>query len=210
MVQYNANIVHFPYLGLLEDETIPCTLSVDGEKRLHVNPAALSFDEVWNGRSDSALIYLVNDGNENTTVTSVTSNNTVFSASFTNAVTVEAFDSVALKVRCFPKKVGTVNGVIKITSNAEDNPVNNLNVSVKLSNHQRLLLTHPQSPQHFFQTTHYAVSLTNSGGRILLLKHLFIIDETGNNNSWPLFHFKRCLIELTLNFLQLFFPQLRK
>jgi subtilisin family serine protease len=182
---YNANIVLSHTFGLLPDKAIPCTLSVDGEKRLHVNPVSLSFDEVWNGRSDSAIVYLVNVGNENTTVSSVTTNNTVFSTSFTKAVTVEAFDSIALKVKCIPKKVGTVTGIIKITSNAKDNPLISMNVSVTTVKPPKISIN-PSSISATMlpgQQADYAISLKNSGGADYAFKASVFIDETGTSDG---------------------------
>lgn len=190
---YNANIVLSHTFGLLPDKIIPCTLSVDGEKRLRINPVSLSFDEVWNRRSDSALVYLVNDGNENTTVSSVTSSNTVFSTSFTNAFTVEAFDSIALKVKCIPKKVGMVTGIIKISSNARDNPLISMNVSVTTVKPPKITVS-PSSISATLlpgQQADYAVGLKNTGGTDYGFKTSVFIDETGNNTPGAIYSVKK-------------------
>jgi hypothetical protein len=195
---YNANIILTHAFGLLKEYTIPCTLSVEGEKRLHVNPASVSFDEVWNGRSDSTIVYLVNDGNENTTVSAITSNNTVFSTSFTNAITVEAFDSIPLKVKCFPKKVGTVTGVIKITSNAKDHPVISMNVSVTTVKPPKIAIN-PSSISTTLlpgEQASYAVGLKNTGGADYAFKAHVFVDETGNSSSGTIYALRNDLVKI--------------
>ncbi|MBN1602366.1 MAG: S8 family serine peptidase [Chitinispirillaceae bacterium] len=190
---YSANIVLSHTFGLLPDKIIPCTLSVCGEKRLHINPVSLSFDEVWNGRSDSALVYLVNDGNDNTTVSSVITSNTVFSTSFTKAFTIEAFDSIALKVKCIPKKVGTVTGIIKVTSNARDNPLISVNVSVTTVKPPKIKVNPSSISVKLLpgQQADYAVGLKNTGGADYGFKASVFIDETGNNTPGAIYSLRK-------------------
>jgi len=101
---------------------VPCTISVDGYRRLTVSPASYDFGNLWAGLKDTALITLRNAGNEATVASAITSNNAEFIHGATLPLTVAAFDSVKVKVIFSPLDVGLESGTLNISSNAEDNP----------------------------------------------------------------------------------------
>lgn len=108
---------------------VPCTLSVDGTRRLAASPSSLQFGSVWSGSTDTLSLRLLNNGNEATTVNSVTSDNPAFSIIGSTPLTVPPFDSIALPLLFHPVTVGSHNGILTISSNAEDNP----SISVSLA-----------------------------------------------------------------------------
>lgn len=186
---YNAQVVLSHRFGLLPDITIPCTLSVDGENRLRVNPSALSFDEVWKGRSDSSIIYLVNDGNEATTVSSVIASNTVFSTSFAKPVTINAFDSVPVMVRCYPTKVGVTQGIIKITSNADDHPLIKLDVKVTTVKPPKISINPGSISVTMLpgQQVDHFITLKNTGGADYAFKAKIFTNSSLTTSSGEIF-----------------------
>jgi subtilisin family serine protease len=195
---YGADIVLVHKSGLLPDITIPCTLSVGGEKHLSAVPESVAFGEVWKGRSDSTVVYLVNNGNEPTVVSSVVSSSTVFTTTFSGAVTIGAFDSIPLKIRCTPVKEGTVKGILKITSNANDNPKLSLQVSVTAVKPPNISVT-PSSiaatmlPQ---QQADYSIKLKNTGGADYAFKTSVFVDETGNSNAGAIYGLGNGLVKI--------------
>jgi len=160
----HITLQHTP--GVLADINIPCTISVAEASRLRSSPSYIKFPEVWNGEIDSTAIYLVNNGNTTTTVSSAFSNNNVFSIASSFPVTIEPFDSIPFTIRCIPKKVGTVEGIITVKSNAIDNPVLSIPVSATTVKPPRISI----SPKSISLATlpdlqsYHTIELKNSGG----------------------------------------------
>ncbi len=108
---------------------VPCTLSVNGFKSLVVSPQNYDFGDLWVGLLDTTIITLTNDANEATIVNSITSNNSIFSQNAVLPLSVPPFDSVTFEVIFMPNDVGDESGILTINSNAEDNPILNVNFS---------------------------------------------------------------------------------
>jgi hypothetical protein len=106
-----------------ESVVVPVSMTVDGMPRLSATPLQYTYPPVWNGGTANSVITLINDGNEPTTVSSITSSNSVFAAAGSVPVIVPAYGSVTLNVGFTPIAVGSYSGTISLTSNAEDNPV---------------------------------------------------------------------------------------
>lgn len=108
---------------------IPVTLTVDGVRSLAIDPTSLSYGNVWAGTAATRTVTLSNTGSEATTVTAATSDNPEFHVLTALPVTVAPFQSVALEVVFAPTDAGSEDGVITITSDAEDFPLLGLVVS---------------------------------------------------------------------------------
>lgn len=175
--------------GILDDISIPCTISVSESNRLHSNPLSINFPEVWNGGTDSTVIYLVNNGNAATTVSTASSNNNVFTIASSCPVTVNPFDSIPFIIRCTPKKTGTVQGIITVKSNATDNPVLLIPVSATTVKPPKISIT----PKSISLTTlpdlqsYQAIELKNSGGADYPFEVSSITDATNNPMSTKLY-----------------------
>jgi len=166
--------------GILADISIPCTISVSETNRLHSSPPYIIFPEIWNGGIDSTVIYLVNNGNAATIVSSASSNNNVFSIASSFPVTIEPFDSIPFTIRCTPKKAGTVEGIITVKSNAIDNPILSIPVSATTVKPPKISI----SPKSISLTTlpdlqsYTSIELKNSGGADYPFKVSSFIDVT--------------------------------
>jgi subtilisin family serine protease len=195
---YTAQVVLSHRFGLLPDIAIPCTLSVDGENRLRVNPSTLSFNEIWKSRSDSSVIYLINDGNEATTVSSVLATNTVFSTSFVKPVTIDAFDSVGVMVRCYPTKVGVTHGTLKITSNADDHPLIKMNISVSTVKPPKISINPGSLSVTMLpgQQVDHFISVKNTGGADYAFKANLFTNTSLGSESGELFVLRRNLVKV--------------
>ncbi len=101
---------------------IEVTLNVDGFRSLTANPTSLDFGDVWNGSSTSLLLTLVNNSNEATSISSITSDNSVFTVSGSFPIVVSAYSSVEVSANFSPDALGAETGILTISSNAEDNP----------------------------------------------------------------------------------------
>jgi Zn-dependent metalloprotease/subtilisin family serine protease len=109
--------------------SVPCTLRVDGIRRLSATPATVNFNSRWVGSRDSAIITLSNSGDEATVVSSITGSNTHFSYGTSLPLTVSAFGTATLKVYYQPATIGNHTANITINSDAEDNPSISLSCS---------------------------------------------------------------------------------
>ena len=87
-------------------EFIPCTLYVEGLRRLSVSPESYDFNPVWVGLYDSTIITLINDGDEATLVNSITSDNPEFTSDVELPLTIPPFGSEAFKVKFTPTELG--------------------------------------------------------------------------------------------------------
>lgn len=183
---YYATIAVKHISSIIPDIEIPCTLSISGEKRLDSNPLTIDFPEIWKGRSDSAIVYLVNNGNEPTTITSVYSTNTVFSFHLNCPATVNAFDSIPLVVRCSPNKQGITRGVINVKSDASNNPVLSINASVNTVKPPKITIKPKSLSVAMYPnavSNHY-FGLFNSGGADYPFKASIVSD---NSNEFELY-----------------------
>jgi Zn-dependent metalloprotease/subtilisin family serine protease len=108
--------------GSPSPQSVPCTLSVDGIKRLSVTPTALDFGTCWTGSRDTAVLTLTNSGDEATVVSAVTSTNPYFTCITGLPLTVPGFGNATLRIAYQPGTQGQHTGVLTINSNAEDNP----------------------------------------------------------------------------------------
>lgn len=168
--------------GILVDISIPCTISVSETNRLRSNPPSIIFPEVWNGGIDSTVIYLVNDGNAATTVSSASSSNKIFSVASSCPVTVDPFDSIPFTIRCTPNKTGTVEGIITVKSNATANSVLSIPVSATTVKPPKISI----KPKSISLTTlpdlqsYHSIELKNSGGADYPFEVSSITDATNN------------------------------
>lgn len=168
--------------GILVDISIPCTISVSEINRLRSNPPSIIFPEVWNGGIDSTVIYLVNDGNAATIVSSASSSNKIFSVASSCPVTVDPFDAIPFTIRCTPNKTGTVEGIITVKSNATDNPVLSIPVSATTVKPPKISI----KPKSISLSTlpdlqsYTSIELKNSGGADYPFEVSSITDATNN------------------------------
>lgn len=102
---------------------IPCTLYVDGMRRLAVTPTSVDFGTVLVGASDTVSVTLTNSGDEPVAVSGIASSSLQFTHNTTLPLTVPPFASVEVRVAYHPVTPGNHTGNLTITSNAEDNPV---------------------------------------------------------------------------------------
>lgn len=183
--KYVADILISHVHNVISDIAVPCTLSVTGKKHLRINPSEITFDQTWKGRRDSTAVFLINDGNEATTVSSIHIKSPVFSTSFNGPITVNAFDSVVFYIYCTPFKIGTVKDVITITSDSEDHPIIKANVTATTVKPPKIKVQ-PSSISVTMlpgQEAYHSINLKNTGGADYPFNVTTIIDQTGNPDS---------------------------
>jgi subtilisin family serine protease len=147
---------------------LPCSLSVDGFRRLSASPSSLNFGSLWVGMRDTMYLTLTNGGNEATQVTSITSNHTAFSVLGSLPLTVPPFDTVVVPVVYQPGSVGNHSGTLTVNSNAEDNP----HIDVAMAG------TGIPSPQIATSPSSFHVSV-NSGDS---MSQILTINNTGGDS----------------------------
>ncbi len=159
-------------------QSVPCTLWVDGIRRLSAAPTTLNFISRWVGSRDSALITLTNSGDEATVVSSVSSTNASFSCAPALPITVPAFGNITLKVYFQPLATGNQSGVLRINSNAEDNPSINIACSGIGTNPPSITITPTSFRESLLagDSTSRNLTIYNSGGADLSYS---IINNTG-------------------------------
>ncbi len=113
---------------------VPCTLVVDGFRRLAVSPAALQFGNVWVGQNANRTLILRNDGSEATVVNGLASSAGTFTVGPTAPITVLPFSQVSVTVTFHPTVLGPANGTLSVTSNAEDSANWSVNLSGTATN----------------------------------------------------------------------------
>jgi hypothetical protein len=109
--------------------TVPCSLAVDGMRRLSVSPLSYTYPPLWTGASAEAVFTLSNAGNEPTTIYSAVSSNQTFMSGTTLPIVVPAGGSTTLRIVFSPLVAGQHSGTVTITSNAEDNSTINVALS---------------------------------------------------------------------------------
>ncbi len=146
--------------------SLPCTLYVDGMRRLSVSPLSVDFGSCRIGLTDTAVLTLTNSGDESTIVSSVTSTNGYFSAITPLPLTVPRFGTAGLVIVYAPATIGSHTGTLTIASNAEDNPL----ITVSLSGIAVSAPSIAVSPMQVAvrlaagEITQRTVSLINNGG----------------------------------------------
>lgn len=108
---------------------ITVNMAVDGFRSLKITPSSLHFDNVWYGNSDTAVLTLSNDGNETTTLSSITTDDTAFYYVEPVPVRVKAKQSTILRVVFKPSAINSFNATLTVNSDAEDNG----NITIPLS-----------------------------------------------------------------------------
>jgi hypothetical protein len=108
--------------GTITPIAVPCTLTVNGFRRLSASPTAINFDLTRVGLRDTAFITLINAGSEAVQVASFSISNPVFTSTVAPSFIVQAFDSVRIPLLFSPPAAGNHSGTLSITSNAQDNP----------------------------------------------------------------------------------------
>ncbi len=145
---------------------LPCTLYVDGIRRLAVSPDVYDFGNVWVGTYDTAAFILTNAGDEPVTVNGIASNNPVFIHATSLPIIVPPFSTQTLEIVCHPSTIGTENGIITINSDAEDNPILTVGLSGTGTPPPEIAV----APDHFHETldggdsTTQALTIHNPGG----------------------------------------------
>ena len=98
-------------------------MTVDGFRSLKITPPSLHFDNVWYGNSDTAVLILSNDGNETTTLSSLTIDDSAFYCLESVPTKVKAKKSTDLRVVFKPYAINSFNATLTISSDAEDNNI---------------------------------------------------------------------------------------
>ncbi|HEX2958926.1 MAG TPA: C25 family cysteine peptidase [Chitinispirillaceae bacterium] len=109
--------------------TVPCMLVVDGMRRLSAIPSTLSYGQHLIGTDTTGNVILENTGTEPTTVNSI-----IIDGAFTYTgpvppFTVPSHGQVSIPVHFLPDHSGPYSSTAVISSNAEDNPVLNVNLT---------------------------------------------------------------------------------
>jgi hypothetical protein len=103
---------------------VPCTLIVDGIRRLALSSGAVDFGSIWRGADSTITLVLENAGTEQTTVTRIESDNPAFRYDGPAVpFTVPFFDQVEIALTYAPSSIGAESATLSIESNAEDNPL---------------------------------------------------------------------------------------
>lgn len=100
---------------------VPVNMTVDGFRSLKITHPSLHFDNVWYGNSDTAVLTLSNDGNETTTLSSLSIDDSAFYCLESVPVKVKAKKSTDLRVVFKPYAINSYNATLTISSDAEDN-----------------------------------------------------------------------------------------
>ena len=112
-IQHNDPVADNPFV-------LPCTLHVDGMRRLAATPDSLEFGNVWHGTSDTLLLSLTNAGNEATTVSGIAGDQEEFTVDVVLPLTVDAFGEEVVPVVFAPVDIGSESGTLTVTSDAEE------------------------------------------------------------------------------------------
>ncbi|MBN1603674.1 MAG: hypothetical protein JW915_18830 [Chitinispirillaceae bacterium] len=109
--------------------TVPCMLVVDGIRRLSVTPTTLNYGGHLIGTDTTGHLILENTGTELTTVNSFSTNGVFTYAGPVLPFTVPSHGQVSIPVHFLPDHSGSFSSTAVISSNAEDNPVLNINLT---------------------------------------------------------------------------------
>ncbi|MGA1871638.1 MAG: carboxypeptidase regulatory-like domain-containing protein, partial [bacterium] len=108
---------------------VPCTLIVEGMRRLVASPMSYDFGKVNDGSYDTKVITLSNDGDEATEVSGINFSSSVYSTTTNTPVSIAPFSSLEVPVTFTPSAMGRFEGSMVVESNAGDNPT----ISISLS-----------------------------------------------------------------------------
>jgi hypothetical protein len=105
--------------------TVPLTLIVsnNGVPIASVEPDSIDFGDVFETGSKTELITLANEGSEPLVISSITSDNTDFTTSFTSAITLGAFQDTTVQVIYTASALGVSSGTLSIATNDPAHPV---------------------------------------------------------------------------------------
>lgn len=105
--------------------TVPLTLIVsnNGVPIASVEPDTVDFGDVFETGSKTELITLANEGSEPLVISSITSDNTDFTTSFTSALTLGAFQDTTVQVIYTASSLGVSSGTLSIATNDPAYPV---------------------------------------------------------------------------------------
>lgn len=102
--------------------SIPCSLTVNGMKRLTLSEQILDYGTIWNFRDSIKVLTLINEGNDTTSISSISINSSIFRTNASLPLSVPPFQSRIIGVAYSPMSTGVDTALVTITSNAEDNP----------------------------------------------------------------------------------------
>jgi len=108
--------------------SVPCTLAVQGIKRLAALPVSLEFGTLWVADDSAMTITLSNSGSDTTTISAATLRNSVFTHNMTAPLRVFPFSSTTLRVIFKPDSIKDEFDTLRLVSNADDNP----NIAISL------------------------------------------------------------------------------
>jgi subtilisin family serine protease len=110
---------------------VPVTLEVVNEPNLHVSSSNIDFSKVFLEHPGHKLVTVSNRGSEVLHITSIASNNELFSVS-AESVILNANDSASFYIHFNPLAAGDANGVIFLNSDDPDSPVTEIKVSANV------------------------------------------------------------------------------
>ncbi|MGA1795239.1 MAG: choice-of-anchor D domain-containing protein [bacterium] len=121
--EYRANLnINHNALNEPNPLPVPCSMLVNGVKRLAVSPSSLDFGNMFAGGMKVVTMTLTNAGNDTTTVTEITTDNKVFGVKAILPMKVPPFGSTTFDALFIPVDLGTETGTMVISSDAKDTP----------------------------------------------------------------------------------------
>ncbi|MEO7989149.1 MAG: S8 family serine peptidase [Chryseolinea sp.] len=110
---------------------IPVNLSVanNGYPIISVSPGTLNFENTIIHTTTAKKIAIRNNGSENLSIGSVSSDNAQMQIEFSEGVVLVPFDTISLPVLFTPEAVGFTSGIISVASNDPASPIVQLAVS---------------------------------------------------------------------------------
>ncbi len=164
---------------------VPCTLLVDGSKRISASPSTLNFGQRWIGNSTTLPLILANSGNEPTTVSSISISNTAFTREGpVTPFTLPPNGQITIPVTYLPATAGSHTGTMTIQSDADDNPT----LSISLQGTGIISPAISFSPESITKTMpansvdEASLVIENTGGDVLTVSI-----ECPNQPSWLTF-----------------------
>lgn len=111
-------------------KTIPCTLTVSSDiRKLGVTPQSYDYGNVLIGQSKTMSFTLTNAGTLATTITALTLSNTQFTHNVTLPITIPSSSTATIQVAYHPAIAQAASSILAITSNAQDNPLIQIQLS---------------------------------------------------------------------------------
>ncbi|MGA1843787.1 MAG: choice-of-anchor D domain-containing protein, partial [bacterium] len=120
---YRANLnINHNALNEPNPLPVPCSMLVNGVKRLAVSPSSIDFGNMFAGGMKVVTMTLTNAGNDTTMVSEISTDNPVFGVKAILPMKVPPFGSTTFDALFIPFDLGTETGTMVISSDAEDNP----------------------------------------------------------------------------------------